>query len=167
MRTQIIALFTTVMITSCNGQSSAINDQKKIYKALDEMVARGMVATTEGGYTMTATVDGKPWKAQAMYPVAMSGTIHGNYAESTIELPYGDAFKAGDKTDFKNNHHGPIFAPPGEFDLYSVHSGQMEITKKTSEWLEGTFSFTATLQSDPKKKMEITNGFFRVGMKKK
>ena len=53
---------TAACITSCNGQSGAIDDQKKVYKALGEMVARGMVPTTEGGSTMTAAIDGKPWK---------------------------------------------------------------------------------------------------------
>ena len=147
MRTLLIALAAMFMITVCNGQP-------------------GMVPTTEGGYTMTATVDGKPWKAQAMYPVAANGSIHGKYGESSIDLPYWDQYKPGSKTNFKNGH-GPIFAPPGDFDLYSVHSGQMEITKVTGDWMEGSFSFTATLQSDPSKKMEITNGFFRISMKKK
>jgi hypothetical protein len=47
-------------LTACHGQSSNIEDQKKIYKALDEMVARGMKPTTEGGYTMTASLARQP-----------------------------------------------------------------------------------------------------------
>lgn len=168
MKTLITIVFASLALAACNGQSSAIEDQKKVYKALDEFVARGMVPTTEGGYTMTATIDGKPWKAQAMYPVSMSGTIHAVYAESTIELPYGTQYKykPGEKIDFNNNDHGPIFAPPGPFDLYTVHTGQMEITKVTGDWLEGTFYFTAVLHDNPNKKIEVTNGFFRVSTKK-
>src|ERR1700710_1932930 len=143
MKTLITLIWASLALIACNGQSSAINDQKKINKALDEMVARGMVPTTDGGYTMTATVDGKPWKAQAMYPVSMNGSIHACYAESTIDLPYWEGYKPGFKSDFSKGH-GPIFGPPGPFDLYTVHAGQMEITKVTSEWMEGTFYFTAT-----------------------
>jgi hypothetical protein len=169
MKTLITLVFAVLFLTACNGQSSAIEDQKKIYKALDEMVARGMVPTTEGGYTMTATIDGKPWKAQAMYPVYMNGSIHACYAESTIDLPYDDhhKYKPGEKDNFTNDGHGPIFAPPGPFDLYTVHTGQMEITKVSGDWLEGTFYFTAVLQDNPSKKIEVTNGFFRVSTKKR
>jgi hypothetical protein len=165
MKTLITLLLASLALSACNGQSSALNDQKKINKALDEMVARGMVPTTEAGYTMTATIDGKPWKAQAMYPISMNGSIHACYEESTIDLPYWEGYKAGSKSDFSKGH-GPTFAPPGPFDLYTVHAGQLEITKVTNEWMEGTFYFTATLQSDPGKKIEVTNGFFRVAKKK-
>ena len=166
MKTLITLIWASLALIACNGQSSAINDQKKFNKALDEMVARGMVPTTEGGYTMTATIDGKPWKAQAMYPVSMNGSIHACYAESTIDLPYWNQYKAGQKVDFSNGH-GPTFAPPGPFDLYTVHTGQMEITKVTGDWLEGTFYFTAVLQDNPGKKIEVSNGFFRVSTKKR
>jgi hypothetical protein len=168
MKTFITLVFASLALTACNGQSSAINDQKKVYQALDEMIARGMVATSEGGYTMTATVDGKPWKAQAMYPVSMNGSIHACYAESTIDLPYWNQYKykAGQEVNFSNDGHGPMFAPPGPFDLYTVHTGQMKITKVWGDWLEGTFYFTAVLHDNPSKKIEVTNGFFRVSTKK-
>jgi|ERR1700761_7388435 len=152
----LLSLATAVLfLTACNGQSS---------KALDEMLARGMVATTDGGYTMTATIDGKPWKAQAMYPISANGSIHACYQESTIDLPYWEGYKPGAKTDFSHGH-GPMFAPPGPFDLYTVHAGQLNITRVSPDWLEGTFFFTAVLQSDPSKKIEVTNGFFRVKKK--
>ena len=165
MKTLITLVTAILFLTACNGQSSAINDQKTINKALDQMVARGMVPTTADGYTMTATLDGKPWKAQAMYPVSMNGSIHACYAESTIDLPYWKQYKPGDKTDFSKGH-GPLFAPPGVFDLYTVHTGQLQITKVSGDWLEGTFYFTAVLQDNPSKKIEVTNGFFRVSTKK-
>jgi hypothetical protein len=164
MKALITLALASVALTACNGQSSNMEDQKKIYKALDEMVARGMKPTTEGGYTMTATIDGKPWKAQAMYPIAMNSTIHACYAESTIDLPDPGNAKVGDKGDFSHGH-GPIFVPPGPYDQYIVHTGQMEITKVSGDWLEGMFSFTAVSHDNPSKKIEVTNGFFRVAKK--
>src|ERR1700753_787785 len=158
MKTLVTLVSAVLFLTPCNGQSGAINDQKEIYKALNDMIAKGMVATSDVGYTMTATIDGKPWKAQAMYPISMNGSIHGCYLESTIDLPYWEGYNPGSKTDFSKGH-GPLFAPPGPFDLYTVHAGQLNITKVTPEWLEGTFYFTATSQSDPAKKIEVTNGF--------
>ncbi len=162
------ALFTLAMaaltLAACHGQSSDIDNQKKINRTLDEMVAKGMIKTTEGGYTMTATVAGKPWKADAMYPVDLNGSIHAFYGESTIDLPYWEGYKTGSKTDFSHGH-GPIFTPVGSTDFYTVHTGQMEITKASGDWLEGTFSFTAVMYDDHSKTIEVTNGFFRVAKK--
>ena len=164
MKALITLALASVALTACHGQSSNIEDQKKINKMLDDMIARGMKPTTDGGYTMTASIDGKPWKAQAMYSIDMNSSIHACYAESTIDLPDPGDSKAGTKIVFGHGH-GPIFAPPGPFDLYTVPTGQMEITKVNGNWIEGTFSFTAVVQDNPSKKMEITNGFFRVAKK--
>ena len=166
MRTRIILAVAIFALSACNGQSSAINDQKKVYKALDEMVARGMVPTTEGGYTMTAMLDGKPWKAQAIFPPALSGQILGRYGESTISLPYWDQFKAGSKNNFSSPGRGVSFVAPGSDDLWSANVGEMEITKVSGDWMEGTFYFTATSKDDVRKKIQVSNGFFRVSMKK-
>ena len=167
MNKLITLAFATLALAACNGQSNTLNDQQKVYKALDEMVARGMVATTEGGYTMTATLNGKPWKAQAIFPPAMSGQILGRYEESTIALPYWDQYKAGSKNNFSSPGRGVSFVAPGSDDLWSANVGEMEITKVTPDWMEGRFYFTATSKDDANKKIEVTNGFFRISTKKR
>ena len=50
-----------VLVTSCEGQQSkAMKDQQQALKALDK-VSPGQIPTTEAGWMMKATINGKPW----------------------------------------------------------------------------------------------------------
>ncbi len=45
--------------------------------------------------------------------------------------------------------------------MWGGRTGEMEITKVKDDWAEGTFYFTATA-SGTNKKIEVTEGFFRI-----
>ena len=157
-------LIAALAITACNGQSGAVKDQQAANKALEEMKAKGMIPTTDGGWTLTATVDGKPWKAQALYSPIDAGRIVGFDRDGKISLPYpSTSLVVGYKSTF-GEHNAVDFSPVGAPDFWSAHTGEMEITKVSDGWIEGKFYFTATLRGTDKKS-EVANGFFRVAKK--
>ena len=164
MRTLIAFFMVIITITSCNGQSNkTVKDQQDAYKVLEDMKAKGLNPTTDGGWTMTATIDGKPWKASGIYTLSLSERITALYKDSKISLPVPN-FEVGSRINFKNS--AVDFSPVGNPDFWGGHSGEMEVTKVENGWAEGKFFFTATIRSSDKK-MEITNGFFRVPVKNK
>jgi hypothetical protein len=165
MRTLFTLLIAIFAITIGNGQSgNAVKDQQAANKALEEMKAKGMIPTTEGGWTLTATVDGKPWKAQALYSPNDAGRIVGFDRDGKISLPYpGASLEVGYKSTFGEDN-AVDFSPIGASDFWSAHTGQMEITKVSGGWIEGKFFFTAALRGT-NKKSEVTNGFFRISTK--
>src|ERR1700754_1675996 len=164
MRPLIVPLAAALTITSCNGQSNkAVKDQQAAYKVLEDMKANGLNPTTDGGWTMTATIDGTPWKASSIYNLELSARITALYKDSKISLPVPN-FKVGDKTNFQNS--AVDFSPVGNPDFWGGHSGGMEVTKVENGWAEGKFFFTATMRNSSKK-IEVTNGFFRVPVKNK
>jgi hypothetical protein len=164
MKTLITLLVATLAITACNGQSSAVKDQAGVYKKFDEMKKKHTYPTSEDGWTMTCLVDGQPWKAAEIFDPAGYGRIVGNYKESKIGLPDRAVYKLGYKLNFE--HSAVDFDPLGSTGLWGGNSGEMEITKVGSDWVEGKFHFTATLMNSSKT-MEITNGFFRIPLKNK
>jgi len=165
MRTVIALVIATMVITSCNGQSGAVKDQQSAYKVLADMKKKGAIAASDNGYTMTCLIDGKPWKANVLYPTAMTGRIFGENGESHISLDDPDTYEEGKKIDIAT--HAAEFNPPNAGnELWGGHSGEVEITKVGNGWVEGKFHFTAAVMNT-NKKMEITNGFFRVALKKR
>jgi len=164
MKSLFALLIATFVLTSCNGQSGAVKDQQSAYKKLDEMKKKGTFPTTSDGWTMTCLVDGQPWKATEIVDPPGYGRIVGNYKESKISLPDPERYEVGDKTDFSRS--AVDFDPLGSTGFWGGHSGEMEITKVGSEWVEGKFHFTAKLMNSSKT-MEITNGFFRIPLKNK
>ena len=51
-----------------------------------------------------------------------------------------------------------------EVAVWGGYVGEMEITKVDTDWAEGKFYFTATTNSAPDKKNEVTEGFFRLSI---
>lgn len=163
MRTLILLFAAALLAGSCHGQSSkAVKDQQDAYKVLEDMKAKGLNPTTEGGWTMTADIDGKPWKATGIYNLAMSDRITAIYKDSKISLPV-PALEVGYKSKFGDGN-AVDFSPVGDANFWGGRSGEMLVTKVGGGWLEGTFFFTAKLRGTDKK-MEVTNGFFRVSSK--
>lgn len=164
MKIHIGLLFAMFTITVCKGQSNkALKDQQDVYKSLEDMKAKGLYPSTEGGWTMTALIDGKPWKATGVYSPALSSRITGVYKESKISMPDPARLTAGLKINF-GEHNVVDFSPVDNPDFWGSRSGQMEITKVTGDWAEGKFSFTATMRGS-NQKIEVTNGFFRISSK--
>jgi hypothetical protein len=165
MKTLFALLIASLVLTSCNGQSSAVKDQQGAYKVLADMKKKGAIPASDNGYTMTCLIDGKPWKANVLYPTAMVSRILGENGESRISLDDPGNYEVGYKMDIST--HAAEFNPPNAGnELWGGHSGEVEITKAGNGWVEGKFHFTATVMNT-NKKMEITNGFFRVALPKR
>jgi hypothetical protein len=164
MRTLLIALAASIVISSCNGQSGAVKDQAGVYKQLDDMKAKFTYPSTADGWTMTCLINGQPFKASSIIDPPDAGRITGQYKDGKIALPISSICEVGQKTDFSNS--AVDFSPVGSPDFWGGHSGEMEITKVGNGWVEGKFHFTAKLMNSDKT-MEITSGFFRITDRKR
>ena len=166
---QILLLFiTAVALSSCGngGQSKAIGDVNQVQAEL-KTIQPGGTPTTEGGWTMTAKINGKAWTATSMIPPDRAGQIFGqNNKGESISLPYYDrrSFLAQEKNHkLGEGHDGVDMRLNDDVVLWSAKKGEMEITKVDDNWAEGKFSFTAKgFQTD--KTIEVTDGFFRISL---
>ncbi|MEO5500089.1 MAG: hypothetical protein ABIR31_01490 [Ginsengibacter sp.] len=159
-RTLYFLFIFSILVFSCKSNSE--KNAQDMATGVQNMVKEhspGTVSTSTDGYTMTATIDGKDWKAADMYPPDKAGLIVGENNGESISLPYYDRrnFLANTKTKLK----GVDMRLNDEIKLWSGINGEMEITKSDANMAEGKFSFTAKgFQSD--KTIEVTNGFFRI-----
>ena len=163
MKLSILSLALLLIISSCNGQTSAKDKAAAVKKAIDDAPRPGTMATTTGGWTMTATVDGKAWKAGSIMPPAAAGRIIGYFGKTNyIGLPAFEKryAKVGSKRDF-SKEQGVDILQEGENSVYQISTGSMEITKMNGDWAEGTFHFTLST-TDGSKKVTVTDGFLRV-----
>lgn len=148
------------VLISCKSkaQSSAEQQAKDIQKMVKQN-SPGTIPTSASGYMMTASIDGKEWKASAMYPPESAGLIVGENNGESISLPYYDrrSFSGSKITKLK----GVDMRLNDDVKLWTGVNGEMEITKIDDKSAEGTFHFTAKgFQSE--KTIEVTNGFFRI-----
>lgn len=177
-----VILFTTAC--NSNGQTEAQKEAKKTAEAIKKTMGEpDLVATSANGYFMKATIDGKSWEAEYIYPtesVTGAGTVigqKGTYLDKgsiSIGLsvkPVKRLIEVG--TKYTRGIGRPEEEEEGSianfaFDEYTfgAYKGEITITAINDKWVEGTFYFTATSPySDYKdKKHEITNGFFRVAV---
>ena len=161
-RTLFILTILTVLL-SCNSNAQNGKERADKTQATTKASLPGTVATTATGYTMRAKIDGKNWVANAMIPPETAGRIIGYLSKAYIGLPYNKdkrSMKAGKKTVFSEDEAVDLAtSEPGS--MWGGRKGEMEITKVSQEWVEGTFFFTATSTRNNQKK-EVTEGFFRI-----
>ncbi len=161
-----------LVFTACNSaQTEAQATADAIEKTMKENTP-GAVATSANGYYMTATVDGKEWKATHMLPLnAASDTklVRGENDGSSISLHlWRPSLKLGLKRSFSPENPAGISLTDDPAALVSGNVGEVEITKFDDQWLEGKFHFSATgtsydaAGSSSKKTAEVTEGRFRV-----
>jgi len=125
----------------------------------------GAIPATTGGYFMTAKINGKACKAHAMMPLDKAGEIVGFYdGDKYIGLPYHKKdLVVGKKISFSDENAD--LTSNDEVQVWNGRKGEMEITKVNGNWAEGKFFFTG-YSYDSKKKIEVTNGFFRIALDK-
>ena len=161
---QLLFVFATLIIVSCKSQSEkeAIQKAKDIQTAVKENTP-GSIPTTQGGFTMTAKINGKDLKATAMKPPDRVGLIFGENNGESISLPYYDkrSFLANTKTKLD----GVEMRLNDDVSLWTAKTGEMEITKVNGKWVEGKFFFTG-YSYDNKKNIKVTDGFFRIATDK-
>lgn len=150
---------TIILFTSCEGQQSkAMKDQQQAFKALDK-VSPGQIPTTDAGWMMKATVNGKPWIATSMFPPKASGRIIGYLGKESISLPYWENGMEAGKTKKFSDHNAVDIFREDDVQLWGGREGEMTITKVGGGWAEGTFNVTA---HNDGKTLTITNGSFRI-----
>lgn len=156
----LLLVFSAFLVTGCKSKSES--DAPNMAANIQNMVKKnspGTVATSPTGYMMTAKIDGKDWKADAIYPPDRAGQIVGENNGESIALPYYDRknFLAKKITKLK----GIDMRLNDKIVLYTGTMGEMELTKVDDNMAEGKFYFTASgFQSD--KIVEVTDGFFRI-----
>jgi hypothetical protein len=168
MKQVLSILIMTAMLSSCgnSAQDKAISDAKEVASALQEM-RPGSIPTTAGGWTMTAKFDGKDWSANSIMPLETTGRIFGDNNGVSISFPYDRReMTLGYKNKFSDHNAVDIFTKD-DVAIWGGYAGEMEITKVDGEWVEGKFNVTGTTSSDPGKKVEVTDGFFRVSLDRK
>jgi hypothetical protein len=133
--------------------------------ALAQAIRPGTIPTKADGYTMRATIAGKEWTAASMMPLQVADRVIGYRGDAYIgfALEARDA-KVGEHIAFNGNNAADL-SIQGDSAAWGGRAGEMVITKADAQWIEGTFRFTATSQSSGSgKKVEVTDGFFRVAM---
>ncbi|MEI7736967.1 MAG: hypothetical protein WCI49_15970 [Ferruginibacter sp.] len=165
MKNILSILFFASLLSSCgnSAQNKAISDEKKALTVLEQLQP-GAIPTASAGWVMTAKIDGKDWSATSIMPPDAAASIVGkNNNGIGVGLPYYRRFMVlGNKTKFSHSEPVDIFTDENVPGIWKGFSGEMEITKIDGDWVEGKFIVTGTCDSYPDKKMEITDGFFRI-----
>jgi hypothetical protein len=159
MKQTISILLVAVLLSSCGNsdQNKALETAKDIQSAIKP----GTVATTAGGYTMRAKLDGKDWTATSLMPPEAAGRIIGYNNEEYIGLPYNSRYLVPGKKITFGDANAVDIATNDDTGIWGGRKGEMEITKVDDNWAEGKFYFTATT-SNSNKTLEVTDGFFRI-----
>jgi hypothetical protein len=158
-------LIAAAMLSSCgnSNESKAVSDAKELASAIKQMKPGG-IPTTSGGWTMTAKIGGKDWTASSLMPLEASGRIFGDNDGVSISFPYDRReMTLGYKNKFSDHNAVDIFTHD-DVALWGGYAGEMEITKVDGDWVEGKFTVTGSTSNDPNKKLEVTDGFFRVSL---
>jgi hypothetical protein len=164
MKQRLFIFLSAITLFSCgsNSQHKAISDTPKVSAAL-EQPEPGHIPVTEGGWAMTAKIDGKPWAATSFRSPEETDWINGDYKEESIKLPFYKKYMiVGNKTAFSDTRMTQLFLDD-DVTVWSGRKGEMEITKVDGQWVEGKFFFTAS-SSTKSKTIEVTDGFFRISL---
>jgi len=167
MKQAILLFITATVLFSCgSNQSKSQSDAKQLATDINKMMPGGIPATA-GGWTMTAKFDGKDWSANSLMPLEVAGRIFGENNGVSISLPYDRReMKLGYKNKFSDHNAVDIFTKDDVTTLWGGYAGEMEITKVDGEWVEGKFTVIGSAGSSSDKKLEVTDGFFRISMAK-
>lgn len=161
MRNLFLAVFIFTLSNSCSSRQTEITSETVESQPAVKQTVPGSMPAKDGSWTMTATINGKKWKATTLMPPETAGRIIGYYNKEWIGLPYNKSeLVVGNKTHFGDDNAADL-ATNDETGLWGGLKGEMEIIKVDSDWAEGKFYFTAsTKRSD--KTMEVSDGFFRI-----
>ena len=155
----ILGISLIITLPACNSQNDTSKQAKEVQSAIKENKP-GTVATTADGYTMRVKLDGKEWTATSMMPPETAGRLIGYMNAEYIGFPYDRRdLVVGKKITFGEDNAVDLLLNDG--CLWKTTKGEMEITKVSDSWVEGTFLFTNVCSSS-NKTVEVTDGFFRI-----
>lgn len=166
MKHVFLIVMVAAMFSFCGNseQDKAISDAKQVTSELKKLQP-GEIPTTESGWTMTAKINGKEWKAISIFPPDQAGRIVGDDgSERSIGLPYNRRnMVVGEKEIFSHDNAVDLMLPADEGSILGGYKGEMEITKANDNWAEGKFYFTGSSERS-NKVVEVTDGFFRISL---
>ena len=171
MKPTISILILAAIMFSCGNstQDNALNDAKQLQSEIQKMDPDGIPAT-EGGWTMTAKINGSNWTASSIMPLEATGRIIGDFNGAGLGFPYDRReMEVGNKEIFGEHNVVQISTiKDGEIEYWNGFKGEMEITKVQDNWVEGKFFVTGSASfTDSSRKVEITDGFFRISIAEK
>ena len=161
-----IFLFTLlVFISSCNGQSKAMEDQKKAYQILAKNSPKDHAPSDK--LYMRCMIDGKPWAATELIPDPETGSslyhLVGKTDNITIAfyVPGNRRYLLpGYTRKFGDGHNADFEKTPDDVVFYGGDKGTYAITKVDDDGFEGTFNFVASPLTGSKT-FQVTDGVFR------
>jgi len=161
--TSLLFFSIPIFFTQCSGQTKSAIEAQKLANEISAKTATPGLAPSESLY-MKATIDGKQWAATKLIPDESVGSnnyrVTGEGNETTIGFYiYVPHLKVGDITRFGETNAAD-FMTNDEQVFYGARTGEFVITKLDDQGFEGTFYFTATTASVPKK-FEVTSGSLR------
>jgi hypothetical protein len=125
------------------------------------------MTTTHDGWNMKAKINGKDYSAYSVWLPEGEHEIVGFYdGDKYIGLYYHPKdLVVGKKLSFSDLN--ATLTTDDSVGVRSGDKGQLEITKVDDKWVEGKFFFTAvSFDAKKSKTIEVTDGFFRVGVDK-
>lgn len=156
-----IVLLVSFQLTSCYGQNKEALKKAHEIEAVVMENGHESVPTAAAGWTLTANINGKAWKATSMAPPLIANRIIGYYNEEAIGLPYGNNNLVADNITEFGEFKAADLTLDDDVVFWVGREGQMQITKRESNWVEGIFNFTATSTSNNETKV-VSDGFFRI-----
>lgn len=163
----LVVTITSTLFFSCNSDhSKAVDQANQIQNAVKEN-SPGTVATTADGYTMRAKVNGKDWVAKDMLPNnnedtrPIFGEADGQKISFTIWMQHP---KVGRKETFAEGNVAELMGFE-DVAICDAKKGEATVTKIDDHAIEGTFFMTGT-SHESAKTIEVTDGFFRIPVKK-
>lgn len=167
----VITFIVVVMLASCgnSAQNKTQEDAKQLAAGIQKMDPDG-IPTTESGWTMTAKINGREWVASSIMPLEATGRIIGDYNGAGFGFPYDKReMVVGYKEIFGQHNNVQISTiDDGKIEYWDGFKGEMEITKVEADWVEGKFFVTGKASfTDTSRRVEITDGFFRISIAEK
>jgi hypothetical protein len=169
MKQVMLVVIIAAFVSSCgSNQSKTQSDAKQLTAAIKKMMPSG-IPTAEGGWTMTAKINGRDWAATSIMPLEETGRIIGDNNGEGFGFPYDKRdMVVGEKTKFSHGNAVDLTTYEGKkLMLWGGYEGEMEITKVDGDWVEGKFFVTGSASDAPDKKVEVTDGFFRISLAEK
>jgi hypothetical protein len=163
---QTVAAIMLMNTVACQSQTH--KEAKELQKNIETISTPPTVATHITGYYLKAKINGKQWVAKKMVPdtdgsgiVEVIGFNGPDPSKNAIHFQVGMKDAAGKKRQLDDTRIIRYFDASESEGLYIAQTGEINTTRVTDEWMEGTFYGTA-IDAASNKTVTITDGYFRV-----
>ena len=162
-----VLVFSAILFSCANSNEKHKKNDASISQSEKKENRPGSMETSNDGWNMKANINGKNYSAYSVWLPKGEHQIVGFYdGDKYIGLYYHPKdLVVGNKLLFSDLHAD--LTTNDSVGIRSGDKGELEITKVDDKWVEGKFFFTAVSYDAKKSKtIEVTNGFFRIGVDK-